>query len=98
MFTIRIGRRLISEHDGQEGHSSQRFNSKTQAEFGGGQNSGAQINSEIPMKTPAIVNEPIRQALGVGDGCTLSVVRDMPSRSPVSMMITISMGLRIACP
>jgi hypothetical protein len=38
-------------------------------------------SSQIPMKTPAIVNLPIRHALGVGDGRTLSVVRDMPRRS-----------------
>ena len=55
-------------------------------------------SSETPMKTPAIVNSPIRQALGIGDGRTLSVVKDMPRRSPVSMIMTINMGVRIACP
>jgi hypothetical protein len=35
-------------------------------------------SSAIPMKTPAIVNWPIRQTLGSGDGRTLSVVKDMP--------------------
>jgi hypothetical protein len=42
-------------------------------------------SSEIPIKIPAIVNLPIRQALGIGDGRTLSVVKDMPRRSPVSI-------------
>ena len=55
-------------------------------------------SSEIPMKTPAMVNSPIRQALGIGEGRTLSVVKDMPRRSPVSMIITINMGVRMACP
>ena len=55
-------------------------------------------SSEIPMKTPAVVNPPIRHAFGVGEGRTLSVVNDIPSRSPVSMMITISIGVKIACP
>ena len=44
-------------------------------------------NAEIPAKIPAIVSAPIRHASGAGDGRTLSVVSDMPSRSPVSMMI-----------
>ena len=50
------------------------------------------------MKTPAIVNLPIRQALGSGEGRTLSVVNDIPRKSPVIMMMTISIGVRIACP
>jgi hypothetical protein len=50
-------------------------------------------NSEAPMKTPAIVNSPIRQALGIGDGRTLSVVKDMPGRSPVGIIITLNRGV-----
>ena len=42
------------------------------------------------MTTPAIVRLPMRQAFGVGDGRTLSVVNDMPRKSPVIMMMTIS--------
>ena len=53
-------------------------------------------SSAIPIKTPAIVNLPIRQALGNGDGRTLSVVNDIPRKSPVIMMMTISIGVRIA--
>lgn len=44
------------------------------------------------------VNLPIRQAFGIGDGRTLSVVNDMPRRSPVSMIMTMNIGVRIACP
>lgn len=55
-------------------------------------------SSEIPIKTSAIVNEPIRHALGFRDARTLSVVNDMPRRSPVSIIMTINMGVRIACP
>ena len=50
------------------------------------------------MKTLAIVRLPTRQALGMGDGRTLSVVMDIPRKSPVIMMITINIGVRIACP
>jgi hypothetical protein len=39
-----------------------------------------------------------RQWRRVGDGRTLSVVNDMPRKSPVIMMITVSRGVRIACP
>src|SRR6202166_3920957 len=35
------------------------------------------------MITPATVRLPIRHAFGVGDGRTLSVVNDMPRKSPV---------------
>jgi hypothetical protein len=55
-------------------------------------------SSAIPIKTPTIVKTPIRQTLGVGDRLTLSVVKDMPRRSPVSMIITINIGVKIARP
>jgi hypothetical protein len=35
-------------------------------------------------------------SFGVGDGGTLSVVNNMPRKSPVIMMKTISNGVRIA--
>ena len=50
------------------------------------------------MMTPATVRLPIRHAFGVGDGRTLSVVNDMARKSPVIITITISNGVRIACP
>ena len=50
------------------------------------------------MTTPAIVKLPMRHAFGVGDGRTLSVVNDMERKSPVTMTMTISSGVRIACP
>ena len=40
----------------------------------------------------------MRHAFGIGDGRTLSVVNDMPRKSPAIMMRTISKGVRIACP
>ena len=55
-------------------------------------------SSPRPMMTPAMVRLPIRQAFGAGDGRTLSVVSDMPRKSPVIMIRTISSGVRIACP
>ena len=48
--------------------------------------------------TPAIVKLPMRQAFGIGDGRTLSVVNDMERKSPVIITMTISSGVRIACP
>ena len=50
------------------------------------------------MMTPAIVKLPMRHAFGVGDGRTLSVVNDMARKSPVTITMTISSGVRIACP
>ena len=50
------------------------------------------------MNTPATVNRPIRQAFGRRDGRTRSVVSDMPRKSPVIMIITINMGVKMAFP
>ncbi len=36
-FTVRIGGRLIAEHDGDEGQRSEGFNSETHAVFGDGE-------------------------------------------------------------
>ena len=47
-------------------------------------------NSPMPMITPAIVRLPICHAFGAADGRTLSVVSDMPRKSPVIMIKTIS--------
>ena len=47
---------------------------------------------------PAIVKLLMRQALGLGDGTTLSVVDDMDRKSPVIIEMTISIGVRMACP
>ena len=52
----------------------------------------------MPITTPAMVRFPMRQAFGIGDGRTLSVVVDMPRKSPAIMIRTISNGVRIACP
>ena len=50
------------------------------------------------MTIPAIVKLPMRHAFGIGDGRTLSVVNDIARKSPVIITITISSGVRIACP
>ena len=52
----------------------------------------------MPMMTPAVVKLPMRHAFGIGDGRTLSVVNDMERKSPVIITMTISSGVRIACP
>ena len=51
-----------------------------------------------PIAAPALVRLPICQTLGAPEGCTLSVVTDIPRKSPVIMMITMSIGVSIACP
>ena len=51
-----------------------------------------------PMMAPAIVKLPMRHVFGVGDGRTLSVVKDMERKSPVIITMTISSGVKIACP
>ena len=53
---------------------------------------------QIPIVTPAIVNLPMRHAFGIGDGRTLSVVNDIERKSPVTITMTISSGVRIAWP
>ena len=53
---------------------------------------------QTPMVAPAIVRLPMRQTFGIGDGRTLSVANDMERKSPVIMTMTISSGVRIACP
>jgi hypothetical protein len=53
---------------------------------------------QIPKATPALVILPICQELGVFDGRTLSVASDIARKSPVTITITISMGVRTACP
>jgi hypothetical protein len=55
-------------------------------------------SSPTPMITPATVRLAMRHAFGVADGCTLSVVNDMPRKSPVIITSTISNGVRIAWP
>src|ERR1700683_784687 len=55
-------------------------------------------SSEKPMNAPAMVRLPTRHALGVVEGRTLSVVRLMPRKSPVIMIMTLSIGVRIARP
>ena len=50
------------------------------------------------MIAPATVKWRMFHALGLNDARTRSVVRDMPRKSPVIMMMTISIGVRIACP
>jgi len=48
--------------------------------------------------TPAIVILPTCQEFGIGDGRTLSVVNAMAKKSPVIIAMTISMGVKTACP
>ena len=55
-------------------------------------------NPPMPMITPAMVSLPICHAFGAADGRTLSVVNDMPRKSPVIMIRIISRGVRIAWP
>jgi hypothetical protein len=50
---------------------------------------------ECPIKAPAIVKLPARHAFGMGEGRTLSVVKDMPRKSVVIIIITINIGVRI---
>ena len=40
------------------------------------------------MMTPDVVKRPMRQAFGIGDGRTLSVVKDMERKSPVIITMT----------
>ena len=40
----------------------------------------------------------MHHAFGIGDGRTVSVVNDMERKSPVTITMTISNGVRIACP
>ena len=47
---------------------------------------------------PAIVRLSMRRALGLVEGRTLSVADDMTRKSLAVMMITISKGVRMACP
>jgi hypothetical protein len=96
-FAQRVERSLIAEHDGEKGQSLQRLDSEPQPEFADRQNRGAKDQLAQTHKNPAIVRLPIRQVLGRGEGVTLSVVNDMPRKSPVSIMMTISIGVRIAC-
>ena len=53
---------------------------------------------QTPRMTPAIVILPICHEFGIFDGRTLSVVRDIARKSPVTMTMTISMGVRTAWP
>jgi hypothetical protein len=50
------------------------------------------------MIAPAIVIRAILQEFGIVDGRTLSVVNDIARKSPVIITITISMGVKTACP
>jgi len=97
-FPIGIGGRLIAEHDGTKATVLSASIPKPRWNLAVARTAVQKTNSAVPMKIPATVNAPIRQTLGVGDGRTLSVVKDMPRRSPVSMIMTISMGVRMACP
>ena len=47
---------------------------------------------------PAIVILPTCQEFGIGDARTLSVVNDMARKSPVIITMTISIGVKTACP
>jgi len=55
------------------------------------------IRKQRPITSPALVSLAICHTLGAVDGRTLSVVTDIPRKSPVIMMITMSIGVRIAC-
>ncbi len=47
---------------------------------------------------PAPVIRPICQEFGVPDGRTLSVLKDIARKSPVIIMMTMSIGVNRACP
>ena len=53
---------------------------------------------QIPTKQLANVSLPICQEFGFADCRTLSVVTDIPRKSPVTMRITMSIGVSTACP
>jgi hypothetical protein len=51
-----------------------------------------------PRIIPATEMLPICHEFGIFDGRTLSVVRAIERKSPVIITITISIGVRTACP
>ena len=77
-FANGVDRRLIAEHDGDKGQGPQRSDVRSPVRTRRRPGHRAQKASwPTPMTTPAIVRLPMRQAFGVGDGRTLSVVNDI---------------------
>lgn len=93
-LTNGIDRRLAPKHQGCKGQGSERPSSEVQLKLAGGQDTGAKASRQTPMITPAIVKLPMRHAFGIGDGHTLTVVNDIARKSPATMMMTISSGVR----
>ena len=55
-----------------------------------------QLHKQLQEREAAAVRRPMCHAFGQGDERTLSVVKDMARKSPVTIKITISRGVRIA--
>jgi len=66
--------------------------------FADGQNGRANNKKHEPSRAPATVILPICQELGVVDGRTRSVVKDMARKSLVVITMTMSIGVNTACP
>jgi hypothetical protein len=79
---------------GEERQRLQCCDAQPHAEMSEGQHLTQNASSETPIKMPAIVRLPMRQPFGSGEGRTLSVVNDMPRKSPAIITMIISMGVR----
>jgi len=96
-LTNGVERRLAPEHEDNEGQGSQRLGSEIHLKSADRQDAGAESQQQRPMMTPDVVKRPMRQAFGIGDGRTLSVVKDMERKSPVIITMTISSGSESPC-
>jgi hypothetical protein len=97
-LTLGIGRRLVAEYDDNKAQGLQCAHGEAHPVDTEDRTAVQKNNSPMPMITPAIVSLPICHAFGAVDGRTLSVVNDMPRKSPVIMIRIIRRGVRIAWP
>ena len=97
-LTIGIGRRLVAEHDDDEGQGLQCAYGEPHSVDAEGEDGRAE--EQLADAHDDAGDRQIADLPGVrrGDGRTLSVVNDMPRKSPVIMIRTISKGVRIAWP
>jgi len=97
-LSIGVERRLVANNDDHESQRPQRVNIELHPVGANARTETQKTNSPIPMATPR--DRQITDAPGIWQrrGRTLSVVSDMPRKSPAIMMRTISKGVRIACP
>ena len=98
-FTNRINGPLAPKDQEKKREGLQCAGTEMQAKLTHGQDARAEARAgSSRAATPATVSLPMLQAFGFCEGRTLSVVNDIERKSPVIITMTISMGVKIACP